>query len=100
EGEEDATARVTPLSRGKDPLDDVFGSDADTWSDIRKSRSRNSKRTTNPNVVNLALTPSDLAEMPYPGELEEEGQISVAGNEEDEVNHILEKMEHPQLSNS
>ncbi|THV06530.1 hypothetical protein K435DRAFT_834199 [Dendrothele bispora CBS 962.96] len=84
--DDDETARVA--STGKDPLADVFGSDADTWADMR-DLAGTKRRTNDPNVVDLALTGGDLADLPEPGEDEEQ---LPGDNELDEVQGIIDKM--------
>ena len=88
---EDATARVSSLIGGKDPLEDVFGSDPDTWADIH-SESDHNTRDTNPNITNLALTGADLSTI---SNLEDD---RIAGREEDEVEALLEQMSRPNLA--
>ncbi|TFK77535.1 hypothetical protein BDN72DRAFT_852596 [Pluteus cervinus] len=93
--EEDATTRVvSSITRrgGKDPLDDVFGSDADTWADIRESNSTARPSSANPNIVNLALTGSELAALP---DGEDEALFDAGNNDEEEVRDILERMSSP-----
>lgn len=88
---EDATARVSSLIGGKDPLEDVFGSDPDTWADIH-SESNHNTHDTNPNITNLALTGADLSTI---SNLEDD---RIAGREEDEVEALLEQMSRPNLA--
>ncbi|XP_006454195.1 hypothetical protein AGABI2DRAFT_113948 [Agaricus bisporus var. bisporus H97] len=49
----------TTFTREKDPLADVFGTDADTWADIRATVGR--KRESDSGAVGLALTAADLS---------------------------------------
>ncbi|RDB29335.1 hypothetical protein Hypma_015975 [Hypsizygus marmoreus] len=88
------TARVVKVAREKDPLEDVFGTDANTWADMQTSPERDSKRRTNPNVVDLALTATDLSALPSPTQSE----FEYLGKEEDEVEALLDQMARPQLS--
>ena len=88
---EDATARVSSLIGGKDPLEDIFGSDPDTWADIH-SESNHNTHDTNPNITNLALTGADLSTI---SDLEDD---RIAGREEDEVEALLEQMSRPNLA--
>ncbi|KAF8079054.1 hypothetical protein FPV67DRAFT_93736 [Lyophyllum atratum] len=90
----ESTARVATMTMAKDPLVDVFGTDADTWADLQTSSPRDSKRQTNPNVVNLALNAADLTALPSPTESEFEH----LGKEEDEVQALLDQMSRPSLS--
>ncbi|TFK26809.1 hypothetical protein FA15DRAFT_692946 [Coprinopsis marcescibilis] len=84
---EESTAKVSSIAHGKDPLEDVFGTDADTWDDLKDER-----RTThefNPNVVNLSLTGGELsvADDSYVTDGEH-----FAAREEEEVREMLEMM--------
>lgn len=91
---EDATARVSSLTGGKDPLDDVFGTDADTWADIHASNGREPK-STNPHIVQLALTGAELAALPSQKHFEDDDDIST--KEEDDVRELLDLMSQPNL---
>ncbi|KAJ3507423.1 hypothetical protein NLJ89_g6314 [Agrocybe chaxingu] len=90
---EDATAKVSSFTGGKDPLDDVFGTDADTWVDIR-AENGDKPRNSNSNIVDLALTGEELSRLPD----DFEDDDSVSTKEEDEVREILDKMGKPQLA--
>jgi len=79
---DEITARVTSFGT-KDPLADVFGTDADTWADMQRS----SIRQTNPNVVELALTGADLTALPSPTQSE----FDYFGKEIDEVQALLDQ---------
>ncbi|GLB35744.1 hypothetical protein LshimejAT787_0300320 [Lyophyllum shimeji] len=87
EDDVEATARAT-LTGNKDPLADVFGTDEDTWTDLKTSTKRASKRQTDPNVVELALNAADLTALPSPTESE----FEYLGKEEDEVQALLDRM--------
>ncbi|KAF9567857.1 hypothetical protein CPC08DRAFT_680638 [Agrocybe pediades] len=96
---EEATAKVSlETERKEDPLEDVFGTDADTWADIHaeaaalKSKSGNS----NPNIVELALTAEELSVLPDVKDLEEKDDRST--KEEDEVMEMLDIMRSPTLA--
>ena len=91
---EDATARVSSLAGGKDPLDDVFGTDADTWADIH-AESGGPRSFDNPNIVNLALTAEALEALPSPRDLEDDAQST---KEEDDVLDMLDMMSKPSLA--
>lgn len=76
-----------------DPLEEVFGNDADTWADIHgDAESLGIIQPQNPEVVELALTGGELAE---PSAFEEIGDMT---RDEDEVMDLLDKMDRPQLS--
>ncbi|KAF5385269.1 hypothetical protein D9615_001154 [Tricholomella constricta] len=87
----ESTARVATMTMAviKDPLADVFGTDAETWDELQTS-----KRHTNPNVVDLALNAADLTALPSPTQSEFEH----LGKEEDEVQALLDQMSRPTLS--
>ncbi|KAG6814002.1 hypothetical protein H0H92_004495 [Tricholoma furcatifolium] len=86
----ESTDRVTTLTLAnhKDALADVFGTDAETWAALKSASPRNSKRITNPNVVELALDAADLTALPSPTESE----LEHLGKEEDEVQALLDQM--------
>ncbi|CAK5264749.1 unnamed protein product, partial [Mycena citricolor] len=50
------------LETGKDPLADVFGSDADTWAEVHAENAEYFERPTNPHIVQLALSAGELGE--------------------------------------
>ena len=91
---EDATARVPSLTGGKDPLDDVFGTDADTWADIHASNAGESE-SKNPHIVQLALTGAELAALPSQETPDDDDDMSTP--EEDEVRELLDLMSKPNL---
>lgn len=79
-----------------DPLQEVFGTDADTWADINTHNEvRGIVQHGNPEVVQLALNGTDLSALPdqlFFGEDEDKR------TDEDEVMDLLEKMNRPRLS--
>ncbi|KAK7058605.1 hypothetical protein VNI00_002241 [Paramarasmius palmivorus] len=81
--DDDETARVA--STGKDPLADIFGSDADTWADMRDS-SQVKRKLKNPNAIHLALTGAELDSLP---DSEDEDGEEGAMDDIDEVNQLL-----------
>ena len=91
---EDATARVSSSAGGKDPLDDVFGTDADTWADIHASNGRESE-SKNPHIVQLALTGAELTALPSQEIFDDDDDIST--KEEDDVRELLDLMSKPNL---
>ena len=92
---DDATARVSSsLTGGKDPLDGVFGTDADTWADIHATNGRVS-RSKNPHIVQLALTGAELAALPNQEGFDDDDNIST--KEEDDVRELLDLMSRPDL---
>jgi hypothetical protein len=91
---EDATARVPSLTGGKDPLDNVFGTDADTWADIHASNAGESE-SKNPHIVQLALTGAELAALLSQENFDDDDDISTP--EEDEVRELLNLMSKPNL---
>ncbi|KII94005.1 hypothetical protein PLICRDRAFT_171693 [Plicaturopsis crispa FD-325 SS-3] len=95
DGDEDLT--VTSGGEDPDPLEDVFGTDADTWADIRAdAQSLGIARSHNPNVVNLALSGAELSALPDPYQLDEDGRPIY--RDEDEVGAIMDKMGRPRLA--
>ncbi|KAJ7492167.1 hypothetical protein FB451DRAFT_1501852 [Mycena latifolia] len=72
---------------GKDPLGDVFGTDADTWADMRAERQH--PRPQNPHVVQLALSAAELSGEPPD---EDEG-----ADETDDVRDVVELMGRPKI---
>ncbi|KAH7930479.1 hypothetical protein BV22DRAFT_1055080 [Leucogyrophana mollusca] len=90
--EEEATARMPPGSGAQDPLADVFGTDADTWADMRADP-QGAHRKVNPNVVDLALDASSLTALP-----EQEHQSEDGIDDEDEVRDLMDRMSRPSLT--
>ena len=90
ETEDDEARRVTDDDRHHDPLADVFGTDADTWADMRvEAESQGSQREVNPNVVELALDASSLIAFPDQELLEDEvDEVDDA----EEVQDIMRRM--------
>ncbi|KAI0639918.1 hypothetical protein C8Q77DRAFT_1069770 [Trametes polyzona] len=98
EGDEgEATARYGPGSVSGDPLADVFGTDAETWADIRAENAsqKDAKRSANPNVVDLALDGAALSALPDPME---DGERRQEVNDEEEIAELLKRGSRPQLS--
>ncbi|KAJ6623125.1 hypothetical protein B0H10DRAFT_2011281 [Mycena sp. CBHHK59/15] len=73
---------------GKDPLADVFGSDADTWADMR---TRGDRRPVSPHTVQLALNAAELAEAP----LDDEDEAREPVDDEKDVVELMAV--HPQF---
>lgn len=90
ETEDDETRHITDDERHHDPLADVFGTDADTWADMRaEAESQGSQREVNPNVVELALDASSLIASPDQELLEDEvDEVDDA----EEVQDIMRRM--------
>lgn len=84
---EDTTMRAS-LDEKTDPLEDVFGSDADTWTEMKGER--RGTHEFNPNVVNLALTAGDLDDSSQ--ETDENDSALDAPKEEDEVRELLDQL--------
>ncbi|KAI0690737.1 hypothetical protein BC835DRAFT_1307755 [Cytidiella melzeri] len=91
--EEDLTAR----HGGQDPLEDVFGNDADTWDSMHSSGEKT--RHTDPNVVDLALDAFSISNLPNDLEADDL-QLPPKDFEADEaeVSDLLEKIGRPELS--
>ncbi|TFK95002.1 hypothetical protein K466DRAFT_447339, partial [Polyporus arcularius HHB13444] len=89
--DEDVTAKFGSVS--DDPLADVFGTDAETWADIRaESRLLHQK---NPNVVDLALDGAGLSALPDPAADSDERQPE---DDVEDVAELLRRDSRPQLS--
>ena len=89
--DEEITAQFPPVPGAKDPLADVFGTDADTWAEIHADN-RPVQRS-NPNVVDLALDGAALSEDPSPEE-NDTPQL----NDDEEVKDLWESQSRPLLS--
>ena len=94
---EDATARISSLTGVKDPLDDVFGTDADTWADIHAERGADGEPMhRNPNIVELSLTAEDLStDLEVSSDDHHDGMST---KEEDDVREMLDIMGRPELA--
>ena len=92
---EDATAKYAKGGVSGDPLADVFGTDAETWADIR-AEPRPHQKAKNPNVVDLALDGAALGALPDPSE---DGEEREPDDDAEEVAELLKKRgSRPQLS--
>ncbi|KAF9654383.1 hypothetical protein BDM02DRAFT_3106746 [Thelephora ganbajun] len=89
--DEEITAQFPPVPGAKDPLADVFGTDADTWAEIHADN--RPVRKSNSNVVDLALDGAALAEDLLPGEND-----TPQPNDEEEVKELWEGQSRPRLS--
>ncbi|KAG2118116.1 uncharacterized protein F5147DRAFT_566538 [Suillus discolor] len=74
-----------------DPLADIFGSDADTWAEMR-AESQGNQPEINPNIVELALDVSSIAAMP------EQEQAGDEVDDAQEVWDIMRRMSKPTLT--
>ncbi|KAG2062416.1 hypothetical protein BDR06DRAFT_946576 [Suillus hirtellus] len=74
-----------------DPLVDIFGSDADTWAEMR-AESQGNQPEVNPNIVELALDVSSIAAMP------EQEQAGDEVDDAQEVWDIMRRMSKPTLT--
>ncbi|KAI0673644.1 hypothetical protein C8Q78DRAFT_1018232 [Trametes maxima] len=95
EDEGDATARYGQGSVSGDPLADVFGTDAETWADIRAENGSQRKARRDPNVVDLALDGAALSALPDPAE---DGEEREPVDDAEEVAEMLRRSSRPQLS--
>lgn len=86
-------AAPTTSAMGPDPLGDVFGTDAETWSEIHVESDGVRRKVNNPNVVELALDATSLNVLP--GQRREEGGEA---NDVDEVRDIMRRMSRPPLN--
>ena len=89
--DDEITAQFPPVPGARDPLADVFGTDADTWAGIHSEN--RPVRMSNPNVVDLALDGAALAEEVIPEEDE-----APQPNDEEEVKGLWEDQSRPRLS--
>ena len=88
---DEITAQFPPVPGAKDPLVDMFGTDADTWAVIRADS--RPVRKSNTNVVDLALDGAALAE-----ELPPEEDDTLQPNDEEEVKGLWEDQSRPRFS--
>lgn len=88
---EEIAAQFPPVPGAEDPLADVFGTDADTWAEIRAENPPVHK--SNPNVVDLALDGAALTKDP----LSEEDETPQP-NDDEEVMKLWEGQSRPRLS--
>ncbi|KAG9313986.1 hypothetical protein JVU11DRAFT_4762 [Chiua virens] len=86
-----ATSMTSTMNH--DSLGDVFGTDAETWTEIRTESVGVRRKVNNPNVVELALDATSLATLPEQGQEED-----AAANDVDEVRDIIRRMSRPPLS--
>lgn len=89
--DDEITAQFPPVPGAKDPLADVFGTDADTWAGIHADN--RPVRRPNPNVVDLALDGAALAEEPFPEEND-----TPQPTDEEEVKSVWKDQSRPRLS--
>ncbi len=97
EEDEEATARYGKGSISGDPLADVFGTDAETWADIRAESQPFSQKSEDRNVVDLALSGAALSVLPDPAE-DSEGQERQTDDDAQEVAELLKSNSRPRLS--
>jgi hypothetical protein len=97
---EDSTAGVSSTLEEdtKDPLEDVFGSDADTWSDLKQER--RSTHELNPNVVDLALSAGDLTVTSLDADEDDHDTSRFTTREEEEVRDLLDRMSRSSASST
>jgi len=93
EGFADTTSRISS-DKDKDPLTEVFGTDAETWANMH-SNSEGIGKKVDPNVAQFALDASSLAQLSSRGEGNEpENGIDDVG----EVHAIIQRMSGPFLT--
>lgn len=78
----------------RDPLEDVFGKDEETWNDIHHSGDK--ARRTDSNIVDLVLDASAVSNLPDDLEADDEHRLPPESSEA-EVDELLEKMGKPEL---
>ena len=88
---EEITAQFPPVPGAKDPLADVFGTDADAWAEIHADN--RPVRKSNPNIVDLALDGDALKKDVLPEEDDTPKQ-----NDDEEVKELWESQSQPRLS--
>ena len=88
-----ATSRITS-DKDKDPLTDIFGTDAETWANMH-SNSQGLGKNVDPNVVQLALDAPSLAPLSSHDEVDEQGN---GINDVEEVHAIMQRMSGPPLT--
>ncbi|KAG1793882.1 uncharacterized protein HD556DRAFT_1237217 [Suillus plorans] len=89
--EEDTTREEGTDICHHDPLVDIFGSDADTWAEMR-TESQGNQSEVNPNIVELALDVSSITAMP------EQEQAGDEVDDPQEVWDIMRRMSKPTLT--
>lgn len=77
---------------GPDPLGDVFGTDAESWTEIHAESDGVRRKVNDPNVVELALDATSLTALP------EQRQDEDEGNDVDEVRDIMRRTSRPPLN--
>jgi len=88
----ESTARVTTTAT-EDPLNEVFGTDADTWADLRQTSQRRGSK--DPRIVDLALNAADLADESFDDDYDDD---ILGQKEENEVRDLLDAMSLPRSS--
>ncbi|KAI8981156.1 hypothetical protein BD414DRAFT_91528 [Trametes punicea] len=98
EGDAEATARYGQGSVRGDPLADVFGTDAETWADVRAENAlqKRPRHSENPNFVDLALDGAALSALPDPADDDEERREET--DDVAEVVDLLKRSSRPRLS--
>ena len=89
--DEEITAQFPPVPGARDPLADVFGTDADAWAEIHANN--RPVRKSDPNVVDLALDAAALSEEPLPEE-----NVTPRPGDDEEVRDLWEDQSRPRLS--
>ncbi|PPQ72136.1 hypothetical protein CVT24_002407 [Panaeolus cyanescens] len=92
---EEATAIVGKVG-SSDPLKEVFGEDEQAWAELHAENADKRRNEDNPNIVPLALTAGEVAELPDQSALERSPHDFT--REEDEVREMLDIMGQPELA--
>lgn len=95
DGDDELTARLDAMRADGDPLDDVFGTDAETWAEMRAESGANPNK--DPKVVDLALDAAAVSNLPDDLEEGDEAQMP-EGDDEAEVSELLDRMPKPPLT--
>lgn len=82
---EEVEISVANVRERDDPLADVFGTDGDTWADMRTSNTTAKSLVSDPNILDLPLTGGELTEPIAEGE---ENTV----RDEDEVKELLDRL--------
>jgi hypothetical protein len=92
--EEEITSQFPPVPGGKDPLADVFGTDADTWAKMQAERPHDKVRhLKNPNIVDLDLDGAALSHQDS-----DDSEEKILSHDEHEIEELWNKHSRPQLA--
>ena len=95
ESDDDLNARLDAVRADGDPLDDVFGTDAEAWAEMHAESGV--RPNEDPEIVDLALDASAVTDLPDDLEEGDESRMSVPDDEAD-VSELLNRMPKPPLT--